>query len=119
MRIVEVTENKKQYLDLLLLADEQEDLLFFICLSPSVRCNTIHIRTTTDKQTEDARYIGAKLHCKYAVVAPLSRQDLTRLQTSSVNTSVSVGILSSLVLLISSCPFLLQFTLIISPKWAR
>ena len=27
MRIVEVTENKKQYLDLLLLADEQEDML--------------------------------------------------------------------------------------------
>ena len=27
MRIVEVTENKKQYLDLLLLADEQEDMV--------------------------------------------------------------------------------------------
>ena len=27
MRIVEVTENKKQYLDLLLLADEQEDMI--------------------------------------------------------------------------------------------
>lgn len=27
MRIVEVTENKKQHLDLLLLADEQEDRL--------------------------------------------------------------------------------------------
>ena len=28
MRIVEVTENKKQYLDLLLLADEQEDMVY-------------------------------------------------------------------------------------------
>lgn len=27
MRIVEVSENKKQYLDLLLLADEQEDMV--------------------------------------------------------------------------------------------
>ena len=27
MRIIEVTENKKQYLDLLLLADEQEDMV--------------------------------------------------------------------------------------------
>ena len=27
MRIVEITENKKQYLDLLLLADEQEDMI--------------------------------------------------------------------------------------------
>ena len=27
MRIAEVTENKKQYLDLLLLADEQEDMV--------------------------------------------------------------------------------------------
>lgn len=27
MRIIEVTENKKQYLDLLLLADEQEDMI--------------------------------------------------------------------------------------------
>ena len=27
MRIVEVKENKKQYLDLLLLADEQEDMV--------------------------------------------------------------------------------------------
>ena len=28
MRIVEVTENKKQYFDLLLLADEQEDMVY-------------------------------------------------------------------------------------------
>ena len=27
MRIIEVKENKKQYLDLLLLADEQEDMI--------------------------------------------------------------------------------------------
>ncbi len=27
MRIIEITENKKQYLDLLLLADEQEDMI--------------------------------------------------------------------------------------------
>ena len=27
MRIIEVTENKKEYLDLLLLADEQEDMV--------------------------------------------------------------------------------------------
>lgn len=27
MKIIEVTENKKQYLDLLLLADEQEDMI--------------------------------------------------------------------------------------------
>ena len=27
MKIVEVTENKKQYLDLLLLADEQENMI--------------------------------------------------------------------------------------------
>ena len=27
MAIIEVTENKKQYLDLLLLADEQEDMI--------------------------------------------------------------------------------------------
>ena len=27
MKIVEITENKKEYLDLLLLADEQEDMI--------------------------------------------------------------------------------------------
>lgn len=27
MKIIEITENKKQYLDLLLLADEQEDMI--------------------------------------------------------------------------------------------
>ena len=27
MRVVDITENKKQYLDLLLLADEQEDMV--------------------------------------------------------------------------------------------
>ena len=28
MKIIEVNENKKQYLDLLLLADEQEDMVY-------------------------------------------------------------------------------------------
>ena len=28
MKIIEVKENKKQYLDLLLLADEQEDMVY-------------------------------------------------------------------------------------------
>ena len=32
MKFIEVKENKKQYLDLLLLADEQEDMIDRMCL---------------------------------------------------------------------------------------
>ena len=49
MRIVEVTENKKQYLDLLLLADEQEDMIdrylykgkMFVLDDDGVKCECV------------------------------------------------------------------------------
>ncbi len=38
MKIIEVKENKKQYLDLLLLADEQEDMILMIMVL-SAKCH--------------------------------------------------------------------------------
>ena len=56
MRIVEVTENKKQYLDLLLLADEQEDMVdryldsgkMYVLDDNGVKCECV----ITDKEND-------------------------------------------------------------------
>lgn len=49
MKIIEVTENKKQYLDLLLLADEQEDMIdryidtgrMYVLYDNGIRCECV------------------------------------------------------------------------------
>ena len=56
MRIVEVSENKKQYLDLLLLADEQEDMVdryldngkMYVLDDNGVKCECV----ITDKEND-------------------------------------------------------------------
>ena len=64
MKIIEVKENKKQYLDLLLLADEQEDMVdryldngkMYVLDDNGVKCECV----ITDKEND---ILEIKEHC--------------------------------------------------------
>ena len=66
MRIVEVTENKKQYLDLLLLADEQEDMVdrylykgkMFVLDDDGVKCEC-------EKRTKEMEYLKLRISLQF------------------------------------------------------
>ena len=70
MRIVEVTENKKQYLDLLLLADEQEDMVdrylyngkMYVLDDDGVKCECV----VTDREME---YLKLRISLQFPISA--------------------------------------------------
>ena len=68
-------------------------ILLFVSFSESVRGDVIHIRAAVYQQFKYAGNICAELGGEGAVCSAFYGQDLTRLQTSSVERGVSVGVL--------------------------
>ena len=70
MKIVEVKENKKQYLDLLLLADEQEDMVdrylyngkMYVLDDNGVKCECV----ITDKERSEERRVGKECRSRWS-----------------------------------------------------